>query len=64
MQILQVRFCALVRPFMLCARKNARSIGINKTNMATKILNTEPEYQVIRDGESNTAVSSVAVTLL
>ena len=31
--------------------------------MAIKICRAEPEYQIMRDREANTAVSSVAVTL-
>ena len=63
MQILQISFWTFDNPLISCARKNAMSIGINKTSMAMKICRAEPEYQIIRDNEAKTAVSSVAVTL-
>ena len=38
-------------------------MGINMTAMAMKILIEEPEYQIMRDRDANTAVSSLAITL-
>ena len=38
-------------------------MGINMTTMAMKILIEEPEYQIMRDRDANTAVSSLAITL-
>ena len=63
MQIRRSAFWDCVIPHRTCAWKKEISIGINMTAMAMKILIEEPEYQVMRDRDANTAVSSLAITL-
>lgn len=64
MQIRQTRRSLLDRPIRLCVWKKAMSIGTNKTSTEMKICILEPVYQIMRDREAKTAVSSVDMTLL
>ena len=63
MQILRINTRVLDIPLKSCARKNAISIGINRTSMAMNIRTEEPENHIMRDSDANTAVSSLAMTL-
>ena len=60
---MQIRLRAIGISLKLSAKKKETSIGINRTSMATNIRNALPEYQIMREREANTAVSSVDITL-